>query len=66
LSLRLPLNRVIKGGREGLQYVGKGGRIILYVPAELAYGEKGVNGMIAPNEVLIYDVELFDVVHVKK
>jgi FKBP-type peptidyl-prolyl cis-trans isomerase FkpA len=46
LSLRLPLNRVIKGWSEGLQYVGKGGRIILYVPAELAYGEKGVNGSI--------------------
>ena len=66
LSLRLPLNRVIKGWSEGLQYIGKGGRILLYVPAELAYGEKGVKDVIAPNEVLIYDVELIDVIHVKK
>jgi FKBP-type peptidyl-prolyl cis-trans isomerase FkpA len=63
--VRFPLNRVIKGWGEGLQYVGKGGRIILYIPAELAYAERGAGVFIGPNEALIFDVELIDVVHVK-
>ncbi len=52
-----PLNRVIPGWTEGLQLVGKGGKIRLVIPSNLAYG---TNGQLA-NEVLIFEVEVLDV-----
>ncbi len=58
--VELPLNRVIKGWGEGLQLVGKGGKITLWIPAELAYGLRGTRG-IGPNEALEFEVELIDV-----
>ena len=51
------LNNVVAGWREGLQLIGEGGHIELYVPADLAYGEQGRPG-IDPNSVLIFDVNL--------
>ena len=59
--IEFPLNRVIKGWTEGMKLVGKGGRIILWIPAELAYGERGAGQDIGPNEALRFDVELVDV-----
>lgn len=56
-----PLNGVIKGWGEGLQLVGKGGKITLWIPAELAYGSRGAGSDIGPNEALRFDVELLDV-----
>lgn len=58
--IEFPLNRVIRGWTEGLQLVGKGGKIKLWIPAELAYGSSD-NGRIGPNEALEFDVELIDV-----
>ena len=59
--IEFPLNRVIKGWTEGMKLVGKGGRIILWIPSELAYGERGTGQDIGPNEALCFDVELLDV-----
>lgn len=56
-----PLNGVIKGWGEGLQLVGKGGKITLWIPAELAYGKRGAGADIGPNEALCFVVELLDV-----
>jgi len=56
-----PLNGVISGWTEGLQYVGEGGEIMLYIPADLAYGERGAGGDIHPNEALTFKVELVSV-----
>lgn len=59
--IKFPLNGVIQGWGEGLQYVGKGGKITLWIPAELAYGERGAGQLIGPNEALRFDVELLNV-----
>ena len=55
-----PLDHVIKGWGEGLQLVGEGGKIQLYIPAGLAYGARGNQG-IEPNSALIFDVEIQEV-----
>ncbi len=55
------LNRVIPGWTEGLQLVGKGGKIMLWIPASLAYGPTGSGSAIGPNEALEFEVELLDV-----
>ena len=63
--VEFPLNRVIRGWTEGLQLVGKGGKIKLWIPAELAYGSSD-NGRIGPNEALEFEVELIDVTPYEK
>lgn len=52
---------VIPGWGEGLQLIGKGGKIKLWIPSELAYGDRG-QGKIGPNEALEFLVELVDVI----
>lgn len=59
--IRLVLNHVIPGWTEGVQLIGKGGKIQLVIPASLGYGERG-NQAIGPNSVLKFDVELVDVI----
>jgi len=54
------LNGVIPGWSEGIQKINKGGKIKLYVPSQLAYGEEGNQG-IPPNSALIFEVELLDI-----
>lgn len=58
---RFTLDRVIKGWTEGMQLVGEGGKIKLYIPADLAYGERAMGGTIKPNSTLIFDVEIVKV-----
>lgn len=55
--IRLTLNRVVQGWTEGLQLVGEGGKIDLFIPADLGYGEQG-NQAIPGNSALIFNVEL--------
>ena len=46
-----------------MKLVGPGGKIMLYIPADLAYGRMGAgNGEIGPNEALEFEVELLEVV----
>lgn len=59
-GVEFPLNRVVEGWGEGLQLVGKGGKIELVIPANLAYGERGRRG-IDPNSTLKFDIDLLDV-----
>ncbi len=60
-GITFPLNRVIPGWTEGLQLMKEGAEHRLFVPSELAYGERGAGGAIGPNETLIFDVELLEV-----
>ena len=59
-STKFIANRVIKGWTEGLGLLGEGGKATPYIPANLAYGERGNRG-IAPNSTLIFDVEVLKV-----
>ena len=59
-STQFVANRVIKGWTEGLGLLGEGGKATLYIPADLAYGERG-NRNIEPNSVLVFDVEVLKV-----
>lgn len=52
-----PLDGVITGWTEGIKLIGKGGKIKLYIPSTLAYGDQGP----LAGEALIFDVELLDV-----
>ena len=58
--VRFTLAGVIKGWQEGMQLIGEGGEIELYVPSDLAYGERGTQG-IEPNSTLIFNVKLAEI-----
>jgi FKBP-type peptidyl-prolyl cis-trans isomerase len=60
-DIEFQANKVVPGMTEGLTKIAKGGKIRLFIPPHLAYGEKGV-GPIAPNSVIIFEIEVLDIV----
>ncbi|MGF1700748.1 FKBP-type peptidyl-prolyl cis-trans isomerase [Photobacterium makurazakiensis] len=59
-TIQFGLNQVIKGWTEGLQLMVEGEKTRFFIPAEIAYGNRGVGGIPA-GSVLIFDVELFKI-----
>ena len=55
------VSQVIPGWVEALQLMPEGSKWRLFIPSDLAYGENGAGGKIAPNSTLIFDVELLKV-----
>ena len=60
-TIEFSLERIIPGWAEGIQHIGEGGEIMLWIPAELAYGERGAGAVVRPNEALIFRIELISV-----
>lgn len=56
------VNRVIKGWSEALQLMPVGSKWKIYIPADLAYGERGAGDDIGPNAALVFEVELLEIV----
>ncbi len=57
------VSQVIPGWVEALQMMPVGSKWRLFIPSDLAYGERGAGGAIEPNSTLVFDVELLDIVN---
>lgn len=55
------VGQVIQGWQMALQAMKVGDKWMLYIPSELAYGERGSQGAIGPNQVLVFEVELLEI-----
>src|SRR5215469_549988 len=64
--ISFPVGGVIKGWTEALQLMPVGSKWQLFIPADLAYGDRGAGSDIGPGETLIFDVELLSIGEEKK
>ncbi len=64
-SVRFVVGRVVKGWIEGLKLVGEGGKVKLFIPSELGYGERAPRE-IGPNQALLFDVDVCKVLPYKE
>ena len=64
--MEFPVNGVIKGWTEVLQLMPVGSKYIVWIPSDLAYGERGAGQDIKPNSTLKFEIELLEIVKDKK
>jgi len=60
-SISFPLNQVIRGWTEILQLMPVGSKWKVYIPYDLAYGDRGAGGAIKPYSALIFEIELLGI-----
>jgi len=60
-SFQLGAGQVIRGWDKGVEGMKVGGKRKLTIPSDMAYGKRGAGGVIPPNAVLVFEVELLDV-----
>ena len=56
-----PVSGVIPGWTEALQLMGEGAKWQIFVPSNLAYGERGAGIVIGPNATLIFEIEIISI-----
>lgn len=56
-----PVNGVIKGWTEALQLMKVGSKWMLYIPSDIAYGDRGAGNVIEPGSALVFEVELLSI-----
>jgi FKBP-type peptidyl-prolyl cis-trans isomerase len=62
-GVHIPLQLVIPGWAEGLMLMNQGSIYRIYIPSHLAYGREGIQGIIPPYSVLIFTVELLEIIN---
>ena len=62
LTFQLGIGQVILGWDEGIGLLNAGSKATIFIPSPLAYGERGAGETIKPNSILIFDVELVELV----
>jgi len=60
-TVSFPVSGVIPGWTEALQLMEEGAKWQLFIPSNLAYGEKGAGNVIGPNATLIFEIELISI-----
>lgn len=61
MTFRLGAREVIRGWEEGVEGMRPGGRRQLVIPPKLAYGAEGLEDVIPPDQVLVFEVQLLEV-----
>lgn len=61
-GFKLGVGQVIKGWDEGIALLNVGDKAVFTIPPDLAYGANGAGGVIGPNETLIFEVELLNII----
>ena len=56
------MGRVIRGWDEGVAKMRVGEKVKLTIPPDMGYGSRGAGGVIPPNAVLIFEVELLEII----